>query len=296
MLRSVLAAVDLLPGSQRVLRRVARLPLLPTASVTLLHVIPDALPAAVRHQAHHDAGEALEAMAARLRTKAGVRVDTMVLEGTADDLISRRARAQDADLVVVGRVGARSIKEVFIGATAERVVRRGARPTLVVRLPGQEPYARPVVALDDDEAVDDALGLTLAVLAPPRPAVTVVHAYDAPLQNLAYPSLSAADARAYRDAWARQAKRRLTERLEAAKKKHAASARQVTWHLDLVQGPPRLVIPDAVSRARADLLVLGTRGHGALARAFLGTVAGDVLREVPCDVLVVPPGAARPAR
>lgn len=36
-------------------------------------------------------------------------------------------------------------------------------------------------------------------------------------------------------------------------------------------------------------------GYGAVARVFLGTVAGDVLRDVPCDVLVVPPrGDASP--
>lgn len=293
MIRSVLAAVDLLPGSRRVLNRVAALPLAPDAKVTLLHVIPGELPASVRHQARDDAGEAIEEMAEKLRGRVEAKVETDVLEGEADELIARRARAQHADLVVVGRVGARSVKEVFIGATAERVVRRGAGATLVVRLPGQEPYARPVVALNDDAAAESAVGLLLDVLTPPLPPVTVVHAYDTPLQNLAYPSLTQADAEAYRATWGQQAQRRITARLDAARKQRGAAARTVAWRLDVELGPPRAVIPDAVARARADLLVLGTRGHGNVTRAFLGTVAGDVLREVPCDVLVVPPPAAR---
>lgn len=58
-------------------------------------------------------------------------------------------------------------------------------------------------------------------------------------------------------------------------------------------GRPRLVIEHAVKKADTDLLVLGTRGFTGVAHLFLGTVAGDVLRDVACDVLVVPP---RPRR
>jgi hypothetical protein len=45
----------------------------------------------------------------------------------------------------------------------------------------------------------------------------------------------------------------------------------------------------APEQGRADLLLLGTHGRAGLAHALLGTVAGDVLRDVQCDVLVVPP-------
>lgn len=34
--------------------------------------------------------------------------------------------------------------------------------------------------------------------------------------------------------------------------------------------------------------MLGTHGYSGVAHVLLGTVAGDVLREVACDVLVVP--------
>jgi nucleotide-binding universal stress UspA family protein len=54
-------------------------------------------------------------------------------------------------------------------------------------------------------------------------------------------------------------------------------------------GSPRLVIEKAVKKADTDLLVLGTHGYASVAYLFFGTVAGDVLREVSCDVLIVPP-------
>jgi nucleotide-binding universal stress UspA family protein len=66
------------------------------------------------------------------------------------------------------------------------------------------------------------------------------------------------------------------------------------WRTHIRHGAPRTVIEAAVKKAERDLLVLGSRGRSGLAQIFLGTVAGDVLREVACDVLVVPP--RRPKR
>ncbi|USX54474.1 universal stress protein [Lentzea sp. HUAS12] len=42
----------------------------------------------------------------------------------------------------------------------------------------------------------------------------------------------------------------------------------------------------------ADLLVVGTRGHGPLAGAVLGSVAAKCLRRSHCPVVVIPPPAA----
>ena len=53
--------------------------------------------------------------------------------------------------------------------------------------------------------------------------------------------------------------------------------------------PIGVQLEKAVEKRDVDLLVLGTHGYAGLAHAFIGTVAGDVLRAVTCDVLVVPP-------
>ena len=42
-----------------------------------------------------------------------------------------------------------------------------------------------------------------------------------------------------------------------------------------------------------DLLMLGSRGYSGVAYAFLGSVAGDLLRKAKCDVVVVPPSSRR---
>jgi nucleotide-binding universal stress UspA family protein len=61
------------------------------------------------------------------------------------------------------------------------------------------------------------------------------------------------------------------------------------WKTHIRYGSPRVVIESTMRRTEPDLLVLGTRGHSGVAYVFFGTVAGDVLRQAKCDVLVVPP-------
>ncbi|WP_439657864.1 universal stress protein [Lentzea sp. HUAS TT2] len=50
---------------------------------------------------------------------------------------------------------------------------------------------------------------------------------------------------------------------------------------------------DALVRAsrHADLLVLGTRGHGPLAGALLGSVTAHCIKHAECPVVVIPPRA-----
>ncbi|PSL57311.1 nucleotide-binding universal stress UspA family protein [Saccharothrix carnea] len=45
----------------------------------------------------------------------------------------------------------------------------------------------------------------------------------------------------------------------------------------------------AQASRQADLLVVGTHGHGRLAELVLGSVAADCLRHATCPVVVVPP-------
>ncbi len=55
----------------------------------------------------------------------------------------------------------------------------------------------------------------------------------------------------------------------------------------IADGPPAVAIVRAAKRARADVIVMGWRGHGAVRRLLTGSVSRGVVRAAPCSVLVV---------
>ncbi|WP_437774751.1 universal stress protein [Sorangium sp. So ce1097] len=293
--RSLLVPVDLSPASDRVIGRIALLPLAEGARITLLHVLPEGLTFRAQERAEGDARTLLRAEADALARELprSVTIHHAVRVGAAAAEIARHADAVAADLVVMGRAGGEALRELFFGSTAERVVRQARLPVLVVRLRPRTPYRRPAVALALDDASRDAVITLLRVIPPPRPAVSVIHVCDAPLKALAYSSLHEDDIEACREARERKAEEELAQVLTAAlAEAKVPQADAPAWKTRVRHGPPRAQIEKAAKKADADLLALGTHGHSGVVHAFLGTVAGDVLRAVACDVLVVPPREA----
>lgn len=70
-----------------------------------------------------------------------------------------------------------------------------------------------------------------------------------------------------------------------------AGGGDVPTQLEVLEGwsIPEQILATA-SRQRADLIVLGTHARTGLRRAFLGSVAEEVLRHARCPVLVLPTG------
>jgi nucleotide-binding universal stress UspA family protein len=81
-----------------------------------------------------------------------------------------------------------------------------------------------------------------------------------------------------------------TRMAEAARS--ALAPRFAEADAQMAEGDPREVIVHAAETWKADLVVLGARGLGAIAGALLGSVSLGVARHAPCSVLVVKPGAA----
>ncbi|MGE0161329.1 MAG: universal stress protein [Gemmatimonadales bacterium] len=288
----MLVPVDLDPLSDRIIGRVALLPLADDARVTILHVVPGSLPARERRSAERDAREALAVEARHLRESLpmGVTVEPLVRPGTIADEIHAHATAGAPELIVMGRGGGRRLRDAFLGSNAERVVRRAQRPVLVVRLRPRTAYKRPAIALDLDQAARESIRIMLLMLTEPQPRVAVIHAYTVPHLGRYYPSLSPDELDVAREDQRRQATKNLTTLLDAAlAESNVRPEDGPRWKTYLRYGAPRLAVTNAAESIKADLLVLGTQARRGSAFAFLGTVAGDVLRAARCDVLIVPP-------
>lgn len=83
-----------------------------------------------------------------------------------------------------------------------------------------------------------------------------------------------------------EARRRATEKLQAL-------AGEVSTGLpdagaQVAEGSPLRCIADCVEEQQADLLILGSHGHGAIASLLLGSVAEGMVRRALVPTLVVP--------
>lgn len=90
---SLLVPIDLTPSADRVLGRLALLPLAGDAQVTLLHIVPGGLPPDEQRRAERDARKALVEEARHLRQQVSreVRIESWVKVGAAAKEIAASA-------------------------------------------------------------------------------------------------------------------------------------------------------------------------------------------------------------
>jgi nucleotide-binding universal stress UspA family protein len=267
-LGNVLVALDLSTASAAIIERAARLPITSGSSITLFHVVPQGfgLPPVLDTATEREAQRVLATAAARISelTAEGVDVFTAVGHGTPFVEIIRRARHERVELVVLGRHGYRTFPDALIGSTAERVLRKGDVPLLIVSGMPNRAYRRPMVAVDLSDTARRALDLALRVTDPQADPLEVVHSCNV---------------RAGGDPEERDGTdlaRFLAEFGEAAAR----------WRVTVGPGDARAVILAEAARREVDLLVLGTHGRSGITHLLLGSVAEAVVRAAKCDVLV----------
>jgi nucleotide-binding universal stress UspA family protein len=86
--------------------------------------------------------------------------------------------------------------------------------------------------------------------------------------------------------------RKLTAQLEHAREiltqaEEEAQRVGVTCESDILEGDPADCIAEAARYREADLVVVGSRGHGAIASALIGSVSRNLLTASPVPVMVV---------
>src|SRR3954452_2428709 len=194
--------------------------------------------------------------------------------------------AEQADLLVVGSRGRGAVRSAILGSVALHVVGDAPCPVVVVHQGAYDLDAGgPVVVGLDDSG--DAPGVLLAALAEAAllgAEVLAVTAYEAgddwgDVNSTGVPS--AAQLREH-------VQRRIDEIVEQVRR-DAAGQGMPAVRTELVEGSAYDVLPE---RARgAQLLVVGRRGHSAVPRLVLGSVALHAVVRTPCPVMVVHPAA-----
>jgi nucleotide-binding universal stress UspA family protein len=292
-LKRVLVTTDFSDASRQALPLAVELARQFDATLALVHVFPAALPGELSHLGIVFEQERLAAEA-RIRLErfretelpASLRVEVTLLEGAAGNQIITFAKDAEADLIVIATHGHTGLKHLWLGSTAERVVRHAPCPVLVVherpvpmRFPGDVlcRFQRILVPTDFSEASQPALRYAAAFAKPCGAEVTLIHVVEPPLYpEFGYAHVPAQEAKAKRDA---------NEKLDVSRRELAQAGIQAGSVVR--SGSAFREIAGQAAEGGADLIVVGTHGRGAIAHALLGSTAERVVRHASCPVLVV---------
>ena len=276
---AILIATDLSARCDRALDRAVMLAEAWQARLVVLHVIEDdaALEAMLDppRTAIHDP---LAAARRELIRDVGAVADTATLvieRGRPADAIIRVAKREGCGLIVLGIARDEPFGRFSLGSTDDRLLRGSPAPLLIVKSRASRPYERVAVATDFSESSRHALDAALRLF--PGQRLTLLHAFDPPMENLAPdPAVYHRDAR--------------TAAIATAMDFATGSA----WPQDTPEpdifvehGQPARVLQDYVEDGNADLVVLATHGRSAIYEVFLGSTAKRILSHLPCDALVV---------
>jgi nucleotide-binding universal stress UspA family protein len=193
------------------------------------------------------------------------------------------AASQAADLIVVGTRGRNPLAEMALGSVAERVAGHGHCPVVVVHRHAAAPPGpdHPVlVGVDNSPRARQALDLAARWAHEAAAPLSVICAWTV-ADAVGDAGLTPGHGSRAEDA-AHAAARRAVD---------AAVGRVLERHPDLqVTGSTRVGVPSQVlaqMAAGAGLLVVGSRGRGALGGLLLGSVSHAIVRTAPCAVAVV---------
>lgn len=275
---SVLVATDLSERSERALRRAFRLAREQGATLTVAHIFDDSLPPDMVESHEAAARRQLDRLCADLGD--GIDVTIVVRKGDVTADILELEREISPDLLVLGLHRPRPLLDLFRETTMERLVRLSAIPVLLVRDADDRDYRTVISASDFSPAAASAVRLANRLA--PEARIIPVHALHVP-----YSGMLGATPEAL-------AGLELPFRKEADELAREWSA-DPTLPQDRLQpvivrvGPVIGALHHALDEHDGQLVCVGAHGRAGQAPSILGSVANDLMRNPPSDVLVARP-------
>lgn len=235
------------------------------------------------------ASDYLESVAAPLRAR-GLSVDIELIRGDdAADEIVEGAAAEESTLIVMSTHGRTGFDRLRIGSVAQKVARRAAMPTLIVRAQ-ENPSPGDVVSVQQITVTLD--GSSLAETALPI-AIRLAQMFGVPLTllrvipNVIYPT-------AYYDTAYMPPIEELEEYARAEAEHYLTQVREHLKRSDVraqwlhsLASTPEAIINAYLAKQPPGIVVMASHGRGGISRWMLGSTAEGVVTGAPCPVLVV---------
>lgn len=289
-LKSLLVPIDFSDFSLKALEYANFLAEQSGASIELLHVVePLRIPKKLK-MSHgdwedlmvHDSACCLRQLTEE-KIEKEIPVHSEVRIGNACQEICNAASQQNQNLIVVGTHGRSGLMHLFLGSTAERVVRFAPCSVLVVRGRKQKDIGiikpkRILVPMDFSRNSKLALE-TAAVLA---------KQFDARLMLLnVIPTCYGLGGYDCIDYGTLEGEMRENAQREFADILKRIGQTGVKAETRIVDGRPASRIVEATKDLKADLIVISTHGRTGFEHLVLGSTTEEVVRHAPCHVLVI---------
>lgn len=283
----VMAAMDGSNGAAEAIEWLAHFPLPPEATVEVVSAIPgplfdESVLPTPWSELRAETERMLEAARGRL-AQCWPSTATQVLYGDAREVLVETARRSATDLIVMGARGRGAVAALLLGSVSLDVARHAPCSVLVCRGPAR-PLRTVTIGLDGSTHAADALAFLSAL---PLPADLTAHLVGV-AEPLRHPSaapalLGGALATVVRHD-EEQHRRQLAAVLRDAARALRPRLRTVTSETPL--GAPAATLIREAARTDSDLIVVGSRGMGAMQRIMLGSVSESVLRHAASPVLI----------
>ena len=301
----VLLAIDHSVGSAMALETAASLTWPPGSRVEIINVVPtevevfggpfvvgvDVQAPDIQERLADDGRRLVDEAAERMR-RPGLGIAARVLQGRAASMILEEAERTSAELIIVGAREQGAIERVLLGSVSAEIVDHARCPVFVARKPSAW---RVLVATDGSPDAALGAGFVAASGLFDAAGARVVNVIDVPAAW--WLGFTPADGTLATDAYATV----VTDATGHARSVAADAVRRLRSEGMEAQsvvreGPASAEIIAEAESWGADLIVVGTRGHGLLRRLLLGSTARTVLHHAPMSVLIVRPTASLPAR
>jgi nucleotide-binding universal stress UspA family protein len=212
------------------------------------------------------------------REGAGIEIETQLLEGSPMQVLG--SEADRAQLLVLGDRGLTRVEGLLVGSVTIGLATHAACPVVVVRGEERDPSeaaSLPVlVAVDGSSTSDAAIAFAFEAAAAREVSLVALHTWS---DNMFDPSL--AGVVADWDVVERAERRVLSERVGGWTEKFPDTSVELIVRRDQ---PAHSLLAQA---AEAQLVVVGSRGHGQFVGMVLGSVSNALVHRAPCPVAVV---------
>ena len=305
-IRRILCPIDFSDFSRRAFDHAVAIARWYESTITLLHVcavVPVAayapgsgvLPSAALTPEDRDALLAAMKRFAEGEARTKVPIEFDIVEGSTAAAILEKADAMPADLLVMGTHGRSGFERFVLGSVTEKVLRKAASPVLTVPkgLPDVVPappvlFKQIVCATDFSDCSMHALNYAISLAKEADAHLTVVHVIELPpdVPREVHETVLAGP-RSLREYIA------LAEEDRRARLKDAipdAVRAYCTVDTVLATGSPYREILRVAEEQKAELLVIGIHGRGAVDRLLFGSTAQHLVRQASCPVLTLRKG------